>query len=142
MVENQDEFKRGQASGKRDARLDAHDEQFDRIDSALLTLIEQGTNVNTHLNELTLRMQELALNAKASADTALVLAEGVEKERSNAASALLKEKDRAADTIRQEKQETERIAALSAKLWTPFTRFIAALASGVSIMGLIIQYNK
>jgi len=137
MPETHDEtFNRGQAAGKRDARLDGHDDELEHIDTSLHSLAElvrqMGVDLTKHISELTLNVQALALNAKASADTALALAEGVEKERSSAAAALLKEKDRAADTIRMEKDKSD-------KTWTPFARFIAGLAAAVAIVGLYIQ---
>ena len=129
-------YKRGEAAGEAAARLDSHDDQLEHIDTALHALTEQvrtmGSDLTKHINSLMLDVQKLALQAKSSADTAIALAEGVEKERSSAAAALLKEKDRAADTIRQEKDKSD-------KTWTPFARFIAGLAAVVAIVGLYIQ---
>ena len=118
-------YARGAAAGEISTRLDAHDNQLAAISKVLTKLAEVEAR-------LTLAVQELAGEAKASRETALALAEGVEKERSSAAAALLKEKDRAADTIRMEKDQSDRT-------WTPFTRFIAALVAAVSIAGLYIQ---
>lgn len=136
MPENpQEAFDRGQAAGKRDARLDGHDDQLDGITVALGSLSDQvrdmGADLTKHITDLMLQVQELALNAKSSAKTALALAEGIEKERASAAAALVKEKDKAAENIRQEKDKSE-------KKWTPISRFLAALAGVVGVVVVVV----
>jgi len=125
MPENgQEAFDRGAAAGRRDARLDGHDTQLNAIGGALSSLSDQmrdmSTGLTEHITGLTLKVQELALNAKSSAEATISLAEGVEKERSNAAAAILKEKDK------------------DEKTWTPLTRFLAILAGGVGVTVLIV----
>jgi len=124
----QEAFDRGHAAGKRDARLDGHDDQLDNLDTALSSLSDQvralGSDLTTSINGLMLQVQKLALNAKSSAETAIALAEGVEKERSNAAAAILKEKN-------EEKDKEE-------KFWTPITRFVAMFVGGATVVGVIV----
>ena len=125
MPENpQEAFDRGAAAGRRDARLDGHDEQLKSVTTALGSLSDQmramGDGLTEHITGLTLKVQELALNAKSSAEATISLAEGVEKERSNAAAAILKEKDK------------------DEKTWTPLTRFLAILAGGVGVTVLVV----
>jgi len=105
--------------------------QLTRMEGVLIRVLERTTDLTTRMGKsedrvtnLETTTQRLELNAKSSAESAIVLAEGVEKERESAAAAILKEKDK--DLSR----------------WTPFTRFIAALALSVSIMAVYIQYRS
>lgn len=128
----QEAFDRGHAAGKRDARLDGHDDQLEGINTNLGSLSDQlrdlSIDLTGHINKLMLQVQELALNAQSSAKATLMLAEGIEKERKSNAEALVKEKDK------------------DEKRWTPLQRFLAILAGvvgvvvvGVAVLSLVFQ---
>ena len=123
MVSTPEEYERGLQAGRQDARLDNHDKQLDGIRDALGSLSDDvrvmAFDFRKLINDLRLGVQELALNAKASADTAVTLAEGVEKERTSAALAIKKEKD-------DEKTKVD-------SLWSPWSRvaLIATVIAGI-----------
>ena len=118
------DYERGLRIGEQAARLDNHDKQFDGIQDALGSLSDDvrdmGIDFRKLFSDLGLSVQALALNAKASADTAVALAEGVEKERVSNAAAILKEKTK----------DSEEIAVK----WSPWPK--VAMASTVSF-GLV-----
>lgn len=126
-----EEYERGLQTGKQDARLDNHDRQFIGIQTALDSLSKEVRTLSVDfrklISELSLAVQALALNAKASADTAITLAEGVEKERTSAALAIKKEKD-----DEQNKRET---------IWTPWSRVALLVTAGAVGLGVLWTFT-
>ena len=127
MVTPSEDYTLGLQAGKRDARLDGHDRQFIGLQSSLENLGSDVRALNNDfrklIGDLSLGVQALGLNAKSSADTAITLAEGVEKERLSNALAIKKEKD-------DEKSKDDRT-------WSPWPK-VALLASLVfGLLGTI-----
>ena len=122
MTESSTEaFDRGVVAGKISIRLDHHDAQLVSINSVLAKVVDVESN-------LTLAVQELAGEAKASRETAVALA-----------TALKDAKETAEGTARAETSKaaiTEREAATKAALgWSPITKLFAILA------GVLIAVN-
>jgi len=127
MASVAEEYERGLQAGKQDARLDNHDKQFDGIQDALGALSNdvRGMSVDFRklISTLMLDVQKLALNAQGSADTAVTLAEGVEKERISNALAIRKEKD-------DEKTKVE-------TGWSPWPKVALAATLAFGLVGTI-----
>jgi len=101
--------------------------QLTRMEVTLGRVLERVTNLSGRMDKVEVRASELEvltqrldLDAQSRDKTAIALAIGVEKERSNAAEAILKEKNK------------------DEKTWTPFTRFFAGLAAFVAVAMLIV----
>jgi len=114
-------FERGVVAGKVSIRLDHHDAQLVSINSVLAKVVDVESN-------LTLAVQELAGEAKASRETAVALATALKDAKETAEGTARAETNKAAITEREN-------ATKAALGWSPITKLFAILA------GVLIAVN-